>query len=157
MKLFTFLVAILFAVHLHAEESDTLVFLKPDAYEKHIWGPVLSEFEKKGIKIVALQMTQLTQEQAETFYAAHKGKKFFNDLVSYITRAPILAVVLRTENAVPRVRAILGATNPKEAAKDTIRAKYGQSLDANVIHGSDSPEAAAREISFFFAKMNLLG
>ena len=157
MKLFTFLVALLFAVQLHAQETDTLVFLKPDAYEKHIWGPVLSEFEKKGIKIVALEMTQLTKEQAESFYGAHKGKKFFNDLVSYVTRAPILAVVLRTENAVPRVRAILGATNPKEAAKDTIRGKYGQSLDANVIHGSDSPEAAAREISFFFARKNIQG
>lgn len=156
MKFLSFLFALLFAVQLHAKESDTLVFLKPDAYEKHIWGPVLSEFEKKGIKIVALQMTQLTKEQAESFYGAHRGKKFFNGLVSYVTRAPILAVVLRTEDAVPRVRALLGATNPKEAAKDTIRGKYGDSLDANVIHGSDSPEAAEREICFFFPRKNIL-
>lgn len=157
MKSFILLFALLFAVHLHAEESDTLVFLKPDAYEKHIWGPVLSEFEKKGIKIVALQMTKLTKEQAESFYAMHKGKKFFADLVSYVSRAPILAVVLRTDNAIAKVRAILGATNPRDAGKDTIRGKYGQSLDANVIHGSDSPEAAKREISFFFPQKDILG
>jgi nucleoside-diphosphate kinase len=138
--------------------SRTLVFLKPDTTEGNFCGKVLADFETAGLKIVAMKMMQLTQAQGEKFYEVHKERGFYKDLVKYVTRGPIVAVVLKaSEDAFAKARGVIGATNPPQAAKDTIRGKYGVSLDANVIHGSDSAENAAKEISFFFAEHEIIG
>ena len=100
-------------------------------------------------------MLQLTKTQAEAFYIVHKGKPFYDDLTNYVTRGPIVAMLLEGENLIPRVREFMGNTNPPDAAKDSIRGKYGSSLDANVVHGSDSPESAAKEIPFFFSQLEI--
>ena len=135
----------------------TFVFLKPDTFEKNIFGQVISEFEQAGIKIVAVKQLTLTKAEAESFYAIHKDQRFYASLVDYVTRGPILAMVLKVEDAVTVVRSLIGATNPTQADKSTIRGKYGTSLDNNVIHGSDSPENAAIETAFFFSSRELLG
>ncbi|NGX54761.1 MAG: Nucleoside diphosphate kinase [Chlamydiae bacterium] len=130
--------------------QKTLVFLKPDTFENKIVGEVIAEFEKK-FNIVSMKMVKLTKEDAKQFYAVHKEKPFYEDLATYASRGPVVALLLEGEkDFIPQVRKFMGATNPPEADKDTIRGKFGSSLDANVVHGSDSPESAAVEIPFFF-------
>lgn len=134
----------------------TFVFLKPDSFEQNIVGQVMSEFEKAGVKIVAVKQLKLSKAEAEKFYAVHNGQKFFQSLVNYVTRGPILAMVLKVDNAVTTVRKLIGATNPTAAEKSTIRGKFGKDMDNNVIHGSDSPENAKTEAAFFFSDRELL-
>lgn len=134
----------------------TLIFLKPDVFEKKIIGKVINEIEQhKGFHIVAMRMFCLSKKQAEAFYAVHKGKKFFDDLTKYVTRGPIVAIVVEGNDVIVQMRNLMGKTNPVEADKNTLRGKFGSSLDANVIHGSDSEASAEIEIPFFFSKREL--
>lgn len=128
----------------------TLSIVKPDAVSKNHIGDVFSRFEKAGLKIIATKMKQLSQADAEGFYAEHKERGFFADLVSFMTSGPVVVSVLEGENAVLAHRDILGATNPKEAAPGTIRADFATSIDENAAHGSDSTTSSAREIAYFF-------
>ncbi|MGY3230656.1 nucleoside-diphosphate kinase [Luteibacter sp. HA06] len=128
----------------------TLSIIKPDAVKKNVIGEILSRFEKAGLKIVAAKMKQLTKEEAEGFYAVHKERGFFNDLVAFMISGPVMIQALEGEGAVLKNRDLMGATNPKEAAAGTIRADFADSIDANAVHGSDSLENAANEIKYFF-------
>jgi nucleoside-diphosphate kinase len=128
----------------------TLSIIKPDAVKKNVIGEILSRFEKAGLKIVAAKMKQLTKEEAEGFYAVHKERGFFNDLVAFMISGPVMIQALEGEGAVLKNRDLMGATNPKEAAAGTIRADFAESIDANAVHGSDSLENAAIEIKYFF-------
>ncbi|HAT1702789.1 TPA: nucleoside-diphosphate kinase [Legionella pneumophila] len=128
----------------------TLSIIKPDAVAKSVIGEIYTRFEKAGLDIVAAKMTQLSREQAESFYDIHRARPFFKDLVDFMISGPVMIQVLIGENAVAKNREIMGATNPKEAAPGTIRADFADSIDANAVHGSDSLENAAREIAFFF-------
>lgn len=128
----------------------TLSIIKPDAVAKNVIGKIISRFEDAGLRIVAAKMLHLTQEQAEGFYAEHKERPFFADLVAFMTSGPVVVQVLEGENAIALNRELMGATNPKEAAKGTIRADFAESIDANAVHGSDSPASAEREIAYFF-------
>lgn len=130
----------------------TLSIIKPDAVAKNVIGKIYSRFESNGLKIVAARMAQLTQAEAEGFYAVHKERPFFNDLVKFMISGPVMIQVLEGENAVAKNRELMGATNPKEAAAGTIRADFAESIDANAVHGSDSAENAAIEIAYFFGK-----
>ena len=130
--------------------EQTLSIIKPDGVEKNIIGKIYSRFEKAGLQVVAARMMHLTREQAEGFYAVHKERPFFNDLVSYMTSGPVMVQVLEGENAIAKNREIMGATNPAEAAPDTIRADFANSIEENAVHGSDAPETAAVEIAYFF-------
>ena len=129
----------------------TLSIIKPDAVAKNVVGQILSRFESAGLHIIACKMQQLSQEQAEGFYAEHSERPFFNDLVAFMTSGPVSVQVLEGENAIMTNRDLMGATNPKEAAAGTIRADFAESIDANAAHGSDSADSAAREIAYFFA------
>tara|TARA_R110002072_G_scaffold89737_4_gene200936 strand:- start:2691 stop:3119 length:429 start_codon:yes stop_codon:yes gene_type:complete len=129
----------------------TLSIIKPDAVAKNVIGKIYSRFESNGLKIVASKMQQLSNEKAEGFYAEHKERPFFGDLVKFMTSGPVIVQVLEGENAIAMNRDLMGATNPKEAAEGTIRADFAESIDANAVHGSDSPESAAREIAYFFS------
>lgn len=133
----------------------TLSIVKPDAVARNLIGQIYDRLERGGLRIVAARMVQLTREQAEAFYAVHRDRPFFPDLVSFMTSGPILVQVLEGENAIERNRELMGATNPAEAEPGTIRADFAETIDANAVHGSDSPETAAREIAFFFADMDL--
>ncbi len=128
----------------------TLSIIKPDAVAKSVIGQIYTRFEQAGLNIVAAKMMQLTRAQAEGFYAVHKGRPFFNDLVSFMISGPVMIQVLKGSNAVMKHREIMGATNPKEAAPGTIRADFADSIDANAVHGSDAAETAAQEIAYFF-------
>lgn len=128
----------------------TLSIIKPDAVAKNVIGEIYSRFEKGGLKIVAARMMQLTREQAEGFYAVHKERPFFGELVDFMLSGPVMVQVLEGDNAIAKNRELMGATNPKEAAPGTIRADFADSIDANAVHGSDAPETAATEIAFFF-------
>ena len=128
----------------------TLSIIKPDAVKKQVIGEIYSRFEKQGLKVVAAKMAHLTQEQAEGFYAVHKERPFFGELVSFMISGPVMIQVLEGEDAIAKNREIMGATNPKEAAAGTIRADFAESIDANAVHGSDAPETAKTEIAFFF-------
>ncbi len=128
----------------------TLSIIKPDAVAKNVIGEIYSRFEKAGLSIVAAKMQHLTQEQAEGFYAEHKERPFFADLVAFMTSGPVVVQVLEGEGAVLKNRDLMGATNPKEAAAGTIRADFASSIDANAVHGSDSATSAEREIAYFF-------
>ncbi len=128
----------------------TLSIIKPDAVAKSVIGQIYSRFEQSGLQIIAAKMKQLTREQAEGFYAVHKGRPFFNDLVSFMISGPVMIQVLKGDNAVMKHRDIMGATNPKEAAPGTIRADFADSIDANAVHGSDAADTAAVEIAYFF-------
>lgn len=128
----------------------TLSIIKPDAVAKDVIGEIYSRFEKAGLKIVAARMMQLTQAQAEEFYAVHRERPFFKDLVGFMTSGPVMIQVLEGENAIARNRELMGATNPQEAAPGTIRADFAQSIDANAVHGSDGPDTAKVEIACFF-------
>lgn len=127
----------------------------PDAVGKNVIGKIYSRFEEAGLKIVAAKMKHLSQSEAEGFYAVHKERPFFKDLVSFMTSGPVMIQVLEGENAVAKNREIMGATNPKDAAAGTIRADFAQSIDENAVHGSDSAENAAIEIAYFFAATEL--
>ncbi len=128
----------------------TISIIKPDAVAKNVIGEIYSRFEKAGLKIVAARMMHLGREQAEAFYAVHKERPFFNDLVSFMTSGPVMVQVLEGENAIAKNREVMGATNPADAAPGTIRADFAESIDENAVHGSDAPETAAVEIDFFF-------
>jgi len=128
----------------------TLSIIKPDAVAKNVIGEIYSRFEKAGLRVVAAKMLHLTQEQAEGFYAEHKDRGFFRDLVAFMTSGPVMVQVLEGDNAIAGNRELMGATNPKEAAPGTIRADFAESIDANAVHGSDSPASAEREIAYFF-------
>lgn len=128
----------------------TLSIIKPDAVGKNKIGAILTKFEEAGLKVVAAKMMHLTREQAEGFYAVHKERPFFGDLVNFMTTGPVLVQVLEGENAIAKNREVMGATNPTEAAPGTIRAEFASSIDENAVHGSDAPETAANEINFFF-------
>ncbi len=128
----------------------TLSIIKPDAVAKNVIGQIYSRFEKANLSIVAAKMMHLTQEQAEGFYAEHRERPFFADLVAFMTSGPVMVQVLEGEGAVMKNRDLMGATNPKEAAAGTIRADFASSIDANAVHGSDSTTSAEREIAYFF-------
>lgn len=129
----------------------TLSIVKPDAVGKNVIGEIYARFEKAGLKIVGAKMLHLSREKAGGFYAEHEGRPFYNDLVDFMTSGPVMVQVLEGENAISQNRDIMGATNPQEAAAGTIRADFANSIDANAVHGSDSPESAAREVAYFFA------
>lgn len=128
----------------------TLSIVKPDAVAKNIIGEIYARFEKSGLRIVAARMLHLSREQAEAFYAVHKERPFFGELVDFMTSGPIMVQVLEGENAIARNREVMGATNPKDAAPGTIRADFAREVTENAVHGSDAPETAAQEIAFFF-------
>ena len=129
----------------------TISIIKPDAVAKNVIGQIYSRFENAGLQVVAAKMIHLSQEQAEGFYAVHKERPFFADLVSFMTSGPVMVQVLEGEDAVAKNRELMGATNPKEADAGTIRADFAESIDENAVHGSDSAENAAIEIDFFFS------
>ena len=128
----------------------TLSIIKPDGVQKNLIGEIYSRFEKAGLEIVAARMMHLTKAQAQGFYAVHKERPFFNDLVAYMTSGPVVVQVLQGEGAIAKNRDIMGATNPANAAPGTIRADFAASIEENVVHGSDAAETAAVEIAFFF-------
>lgn len=130
----------------------TFSIVKPDAVARNLIGEIYSRFEKNGLRVVAARMTRLSREQAEGFYAEHDGKPFFGDLVAYMTSGPVVVQVLEGDNAIAENRRLMGATNPKEADPGTIRADFAESVEANAVHGSDSPTSAAREIAYFFSE-----
>jgi nucleoside-diphosphate kinase len=129
----------------------TLSIVKPDAVAKNVIGEIYSRFEQNGLRIVAARMLQLSEDYAGGFYAEHKERPFFPALIEFMTSGPVVVQVLEGENAIAKNRELMGATNPQEADAGTIRADFAQSIDANAVHGSDSPESAAREIDYFFS------
>ncbi len=135
----------------------TLSIIKPDAVAKNVIGEIESRFEKKGLHIVASKMLHLDRNQAEGFYAVHKERPFFNDLVAFMISGPVVVQVLEGENAILQNREIMGATNPQEAAPGTIRADFADSIDANAVHGSDAEDTARQEIEFFFREDEIHG
>jgi nucleoside-diphosphate kinase len=128
----------------------TLSIIKPDAVAKNVIGEILTRFEKAGLKVVEMQMKTLSKTEAEGFYAEHKERPFFADLVAFMTSGPVVVQVLEGDNAIAQNRELMGATNPKEAAEGTIRRDFAESIDANAVHGSDSAASAEREIAYFF-------
>ncbi len=134
----------------------TLVMIKPDAVERNLIGKIISIFEENGLKVVALKKTKLSKDQAKAFYIVHKEKPFYESLTDYMSSGPIIAMVLEGENAIQKVREIMGATDPKEAKEGTIRKLFGIDKEKNSVHGSDSPESAAKEIPFFFSEYELI-
>lgn len=128
----------------------TFSIIKPDAVARNLIGEILSRFENNGLRVVAARMLRMTEEQARGFYAEHDGKPFYDDLVAYMTSGPVVVQVLEGDNAIAANRKLMGATNPKDAEPGTIRADFAESVEANAVHGSDSPASAAREIEFFF-------
>ena len=135
----------------------TLSIIKPDAVGKNIIGKIIERLETNGLKIVAAKMLTITKKQAEQFYAIHKERPFFKDLVSFMISGPVMIQVLQGENAILKNRDLMGATDPKKAAAGTIRADFADSIDANAVHGSDGAETAAQEIAFFFAGLEVYG
>ena len=133
----------------------TLSIIKPDAVAKNVIGQIYSRFESNNLKIVASKMKWLSRQEAEAFYAVHRERPFFKDLVDFMVSGPVQIQVLEGENAIMKNRELMGATDPKKAAKGTIRADFAQSIDANAVHGSDSPETAAVEIAFFLPQMDI--
>jgi len=135
--------------------EKTLSIIKPDAVSKDVIGEIYTRFEQAGLKIIAARMEQLDQEQAERFYAVHRDRPFFRDLVKFMTSGPVMIQVLEGENAIARNRQLMGATNPKEAAPGTIRADFAESIEANAVHGSDAAKTAQFEIACFFGDDDL--
>lgn len=130
--------------------EKSLVLIKPDAVEKNLIGQIINYYEKNGLKVAALKMEKASEEVAEKHYAEHKGKPFYNDLINFITRSPLCALIIEGENAIERVRKINGATNPLEAEEGTIRRAFASSKSENCVHASDSKESAIREIGIWF-------
>jgi nucleoside-diphosphate kinase len=144
-------------VNIYSTEKDrrmaveqALSIIKPDGVQKNLIGEIYSRFEKAGLEIVAARMMHLTTDQAQGFYAVHKERPFFKDLVSYMTSGPVMVQVLQGEDAIAKNRQIMGATNPADADPGTIRADFAESIEENIVHGSDGPDTAAVEIAFFF-------
>ena len=135
----------------------TLSIIKPDGVEKGYLGRIISRFETSGLKPVAMRMVHLATKEAEGFYAVHRERPFFKDLVAYMASGPVLLMVLEGEDAIARNREVMGATDPKKAAKGTIRAEFAESIEANSVHGSDSAENARTEIAYFFAAIEITG
>tara|TARA_R110002020_G_scaffold308961_1_gene524500 strand:- start:471 stop:893 length:423 start_codon:yes stop_codon:yes gene_type:complete len=135
----------------------TFSIVKPDATKRNITGKVNAKIEDAGLRIIAQKRIQLSKEQAGGFYAVHKERPFYNDLVEFMTSGPVVVQVLEGEDAIAKYREVMGATNPKEAAAGTIRAEFAESIDANTVHGSDAPETAAEEIPFFFSDDEIVG
>ncbi|RMH51406.1 MAG: nucleoside-diphosphate kinase [Zetaproteobacteria bacterium] len=135
----------------------TLSIIKPDAVAKNVIGDIIRRFEENGLSVVAARMIHLSAEEAGRFYAVHRGRPFFGPLCSFMSSGPILVMVLEGKNAIRLNRQLMGATNPKEAEPGTIRADHADSIDANAVHGSDSPESAATEIAFFFPDIEIFG
>ena len=133
----------------------TLSIIKPDAVSKNVIGKILTRFEDAGLKIIAARMMHLSKAEAEAFYAVHKARPFFNDLVTFMISGPVMVQVLEGEGAILKNRDLMGATDPKKAEKGTIRADFADSIDANAVHGSDAVETAAVEIAFFFPALNI--
>jgi nucleoside-diphosphate kinase len=131
-----------------------LVFLKPDAFETRVVGKVIDRLLEEEVTIVSMRMIQLTKQEAQLFYKEHQGKGFYESLTNYVSRGPILVIVLQSKdhNLIQRIRNVMGATHPREALPSSIRGRFGKGMDNNIIHGSDSPESAQREIAFFFNK-----
>ena len=138
-------------------KERTFSIIKPDATERNITGKVIACPEEGGLRVVAQKRIHMTKKQAEGFYGVHKGKPFFNDLVKFMTSAPVVVQVLEGENAIARNREIMGATNPANAAPGTIRKLYAESIERNSVHGSDAPETAKEEIKFFFKPEEIVG
>lgn len=132
----------------------TLSIIKPDAVAKNVIGQIYARFERAGLKVVAAKMVHLSRLEAQAFYAVHKDRPFFNDLVEFMISGPVMVQVLEGEDAIAKNRELMGATDPKKAAKGTIRADFAESIDANAVHGSDAPETAAVEVAFFFAGLD---
>jgi nucleoside-diphosphate kinase len=133
----------------------TLSIIKPDAVAKNVIGQIVARFEQAGLKVIAARMMQLSREDAGRFYAVHKERPFFNDLVDFMVSGPVFVQALEGENAIQTNRDLMGATDPKKADKGTIRADFAESIDANAVHGSDAVETARNEIAFFFPEMNV--
>jgi len=133
----------------------TLSIVKPDAVAKNVIGQIYSRFEASGLKIIAARMLHLSRPEAEGFYAVHRQRPFFNDLVNFMISGPVMVQVLEGEGAIQKNRDLMGATDPKKAAKGSIRADFADSIDANAVHGSDAPETAATEIAYFFPSLNI--
>ncbi|NBR29102.1 MAG: nucleoside-diphosphate kinase [Betaproteobacteria bacterium] len=133
----------------------TLSIIKPDAVAKNVIGQIYSRFEGAGLKVIAARMMHLSERQAEGFYAVHKARPFFRDLVSFMVSGPVMIQVLEGEGAIAKNRDLMGATDPKKADKGTIRADFADSIDANAVHGSDAAETAAQEIAFFFPSLEV--
>jgi len=131
-------------------KERTLSIIKPDAVAKNVIGEIMARFEKAGLRIVAAKMVHLSRAEAEGFYAVHKSRPFFKDLVEFMISGPVVVQVLEGDNAIQKNRDLMGATDPKKAEKGTIRADFAQSIDANAVHGSDAPETARTEIAYFF-------
>lgn len=134
----------------------TLSIIKPDAVAKNVIGEIIKRFESAQLKIVAIQMRHLTKKEAEAFYSVHRERPFFDSLATFMSSGPIVAIVLEGENAIAKNRTLMGATDPKKADKGTIRADFANSIEANAVHGSDSPASAAFEIPFFFSQLDLV-
>ena len=137
------------------KSEQTLSIIKPDAVKKNVIGKIISRFEGAGLRVVAARMTHLSRKEAEGFYAVHRERPFFKDLVEFMISGPVLIQVLEGDNAIAKNRELMGATDPKKAAPGTIRADFADSIDANAVHGSDAPETAKVEVSFFFPGMNI--
>ena len=135
----------------------TLSIIKPDAVAKNVIGQIYARFEGAGLKIAAAKLVHLSRADAEAFYAVHRARPFFKDLVEFMISGPVMIQVLEGDNAIAKNRELMGATDPKKAAKGTIRADFADSIDANAVHGSDAPETAANEVAFFFPGMNVYG
>lgn len=135
--------------------EKTLSIIKPDAVAKNVIGEIYSRFEKAGLKVIAARMAHLSRAEAEGFYAVHKARPFFNDLVSFMISGPVMIQVLEGDGAILKNRDLMGATDPKKAAAGTIRADFADSIDANAVHGSDAPETAALEIAYYFPALNV--
>src|SRR5271155_2707583 len=133
----------------------TLSIVKPDGVGRNLIGEIIHRFEKAGLRVIAARMMQLSQREAEGFYAVHRERPFFKDLVRFMTSGPVMVQVLEGEAAIAKNREVMGATDPKKAAKGSIRADLATSIDENVVHGSDAPDTAAREISYFFREIEL--
>jgi nucleoside-diphosphate kinase len=133
----------------------TLSIIKPDAVKKNVIGQILARFEKAGLRIIAARMSHLSRKEAEGFYAVHRERPFFKDLVDFMVSGPVLVQVLEGEGAIAKNRDLMGATDPKKAAKGTIRADFADSLDANAVHGSDGPDTARNEIAYFFPALEV--
>jgi nucleoside-diphosphate kinase len=148
------LIFLIFGVSVMQQER-TLSIIKPDAVAKNVIGAIYSRFENAGLKIIAAKMAYLSRSEAEQFYAVHRERPFFNDLVNFMISGPVMIQVLQGDNAIIKNRDLMGATDPKKAEKGTIRADFADSIDANAVHGSDSAETAKAEIAFFFPEMNI--
>lgn len=135
----------------------TLSIIKPDATKRNVTGAIIDRLEKAGLRVIAQRRTRLTREQAERFYAVHGERAFFDDLCAFMTSGPVVVQVLEGEDAIDANRKAMGATNPANAEKGTIRAEFGESVEANSVHGSDGPETAATEIAFFFSGTDIVG